>query len=522
MAASILRRGQTYFVRVTLPPDRWADVGRAMGARAGLRREVVKTLGTTDRKEASSRIDAAASTIIQDVEAALRRAKLRPLTDWTADWMSKAHTLNEAWREGRDEVIHEEVDERGRVIGEETAGTIMIESIEAAAEQVHRRQGRQASDQFVRIATKPYLSVAEGAERWLEEERRRVRGGTVVSHEAALKWLGRYLAAEHDISSLEAAAFSDITRRMAGAAVQERRKDKAWETVSRDFSAWNGLWRWAVRRGFTDANPWTDQTTGIKAPREHDEGRGQERGYTTEELVKLLSADPELLAPSGGAYASTFFDVIRLLLLTGARAGEIMDLRVGDVLEDGKVVILAGARGKTTAATRLMPLHPFARRVVADRLASLPDHAPGASLWPEVPPQGPDRRRSKPISTLYVPLRARILGESQEVDLHSFRRTLLTAAETALHNGGRINAELIPLLGGHKRSGLALSLYSDWNRIGRPAFKGALKGRLKTLQEAMEDVVAIGFDETIRVALAATADDRPGVKRVAPAFVRKP
>src|SRR3954451_10747814 len=50
--ANLLKRGATYFVRLTIPRDRWADVGRAMGAAGGLKREVVRTLQTGDFREA--------------------------------------------------------------------------------------------------------------------------------------------------------------------------------------------------------------------------------------------------------------------------------------------------------------------------------------------------------------------------------------------------------------------------------------------------------------------------------------
>ena len=523
MAASLLRRGLTYFVRVTLPPDRWADIGRSMGARSGLRREVVKTLGTTDRKVASSRLDAAASAIIQEVEDALRRARLRPLADWTADWMSRALERQEELREhGQEPIGPDHVDEDGEPLGPMTADSVILDRVLEDYDVVERKRGRAVAEQFRQVAVRSDLSIAEGARRWLADERHRIKAGTIVSHEAAFRWLDAYLAENHAVPSLEAASFSDVTRRIAGDAVEERRTGKAWETVGRDYSAWNGLWRWAVRRGYTNENPWTDQTAGIKVPREHDAHRGQERGYTAAELVKLLHAGPAQLAPNGGGYAASFFDVIRLLLLTGARANEIMGLRVGDVLEEGTVVVLAAAGGKTSAASRIMPLHPFAQRVVAARLAALPDLAPGAPLWPEVPALGVDGRRSRVISSRYKPVRVRILGESGEVDLHSYRRTFLTAAETAIHEGGRLNSDLVALLVGHQRPGLAMNLYSDWVRMGRAAFRGTLSGRLRTLGEAVEDIVETGLEKAVRIALFETAEARPVPVRTTPAFVRRP
>ena len=61
-----------------------------MGAAGGVKREVVRTLGTTDRQEAKRRRQPALVAIQATIEAALRAAGLPPLTDWTADWATHA------------------------------------------------------------------------------------------------------------------------------------------------------------------------------------------------------------------------------------------------------------------------------------------------------------------------------------------------------------------------------------------------------------------------------------------------
>ncbi len=43
--------------------------------------------------------------------------------------------------------------------------------------------------------------------------------------------------------------------------------------------------------------------------------------------------------------------------MTAARAGELMGLRISDVIEDGTVLVLASTGGKTESASRIMPLH---------------------------------------------------------------------------------------------------------------------------------------------------------------------
>lgn len=134
---------------------------------------------------------------------------------------------------------------------------------------------------------------------------------------------------------MEGAGLATITRRIAGEFLHARRSRDSAGTILREFSAYSGLWRWAVRRGYAEVNPWTDQTAGMKTPRGDEQELGQERAYSTPELVNLLRAGQAELAPRRGGYAATFWDVMRLALLTGARASELMGLRCGDVIEDG-------------------------------------------------------------------------------------------------------------------------------------------------------------------------------------------
>lgn len=507
MSVSIFERGGRWSVRVSFPEDRWADIGRVMGATSSIRRDICRTLETSSRREAEERKLGAATAIRTDVDAKLILAKLRPLTDWTAEWMARAV----ARRSEMQVAVEADTPDYER--------DSTYDAVEADLQAVRRRRGNEAARMFETVATGQGMTVAEAARQWLAEERPKVLQGTIASHEAALKRLGQFLEREK-MPSLEGVALSAVTRRMAGELLSERRASAAWETVMRDFSAYSGLWRWAIRRGHTVTSPWPDQTSGMKGRQKHDDERGEKRGYSAGELVKLLRAGATELAPGRGGYAATFWDLIRLSLLTGGRASETLSLRVRDVLEDGTAVVFSAEGGKTENAPRIMPLHPFAARVVADRLASLPDRFPDASLWPEVPETGLDRRRSKIISNRYPPIRRRILGDDDGADFHSFRRSLITAGETAIHEGGRLNIDLLHLLDGHKRPGLSLGLYSDWSRMGRAGFRGALGDRLKTLRDAVEDIVALGFDQVVKVALEETAGARPGVVRTAPAFKR--
>ena len=89
-----------------------------------------------------------------------------------------------------------------------------------------------------------------------------------------------------------------------------------------------------------------------------------------------------------------------------------------------------------------------------------------------------------------------------------------------MHNGGRLNEQLVLLLAGHKAEGLAFNLYSDWSRLGRVAMTGKLGDKLERLRDAVDDVVTLGIGEDVRRALEGTAADRPSMLRLRPAFRR--
>ena len=525
MAHALLRRGLTWFVRMPIPEDRWADVGKAMGARRGITRELVRTLRTRDHREAQRRRDPALAALRTEVDEALQAARPRPLTDWTADWQTRALLRRQEAQEGITWVNHYEggLEIDGRPAHPIMVREMVLETVGDEQDELERRRSPEEARRFAAIASGTGKTIAEATEMWLAEIEGNVRPGTVAGHRAAINKLGAYLASQEGWPSLETTELPAVSRRVAGEFVAARRATDAAATIKREFSAYSGLWRWAVRRGYAETNPWSDQTAGMRVQRPDERAPGQERAYTAAELVKLLQATPDQLAPGGGGYAATFWDVIRLALLTGARASEVMGLTLADVIEDGTaIVVAADGRGKTDAASRIIPLHDLAQRVVRDRIASLPQGAPDAPLWPEVPATGRDQRRSKIIANRYPTLRRRILGESDEVDFHSFRRSFLTAAETAMHARGRLNEALVALLVGHRRGSLALDLYSDWTRLGRRRMDGNLGERLATLRAAVDDTVALGFDATVLKALAETAGARPVMRRVQPAFRRKP
>jgi integrase len=301
--------------------------------------------------------------------------------------------------------------------------------------------------------------------------------------------------------------FSDVSRRMAGEFVTHRATKVSAPAVKREASATMGLWRWAMRRGYAETNPWSDQTAGLKAVRRGRHGADDKRPFTVDEQVTLLRATGVMWAPNGGGYGATLWDAVRLGLLTGLRVAELADLRVRDLV-DGRTVVSV-PRGKTRNARRLVPLPEAAQRVLTLRLADLPDTSPDAPLWPELPVLRLTGSRGGKLSDRFRLARPTILPGATGIDFHSLRRSYATALEAAMNKGrSRINPAVIASLLGHERGTMALDLYSG----------GAA---LDVLKAAVADVEERGLDRGVVRALAETMDQRPEMVRFAPVGAEK-
>lgn len=491
---NLLRRGNTWFARLFIPNDRWADVGKAMGAARGIKREVVRTLQTSDRREAQRRLGVALAGLRATVDEALRLAKMRPLTDWTADWADRAAENRAALRAARDDNGGEDYD---------SDRDLLRESIESEAETVEARQGHAAAMAFYKASTITALTIQEGADAWLAEVARSRRKKTVDGHRKVLRDLEGFLRDRHGLPALTALTFSDVTRRIAGAFIEWRAEQVSGKAVLREFSAPMGLWRWAIRRGHAEANPWAGQTAGLGTAKGSGSGEADSdrRAYTTAELVTLLRATERDWAPNGGGYAATLWDATRLALLTGLRCAELADLRIRDIAGDHSAIHVP--RGKTKNARRVVPLASLSHQIVAARLASLPDTSPDAPLWPELPILKLTGSRGGKLLDRFRKARSHLLPNSDGVDFHSLRRAFPTHLEAAMNAGGRVNPTLIDSLMGHARGTLALDRYST----------GAA---LRPLANAVADMEALGLPEGVRRALTETMADRPPMTRFAP------
>lgn len=105
-------------------------------------------------------------------------------------------------------------------------------------------------------------------------------------------------------------------------------KNSGAVSANRARSALSALFSWAMRKGLHDSNP----CIGTEKRKE----RSRDRVLTDNELAAVWSA----LGPND------YGDVLRLLILTGQRAGEIGGLRWNEIDFDENVISLPGRRTK--------------------------------------------------------------------------------------------------------------------------------------------------------------------------------
>jgi integrase len=136
--------------------------------------------------------------------------------------------------------------------------------------------------------------------------------------------------------------------------------------ATRVKAAVSAMFGWGLERGLVPSNP----AVGIKLAARP----AMERFLSEAEAARLLETLTKMV--DRGAIAAAHADAIRLLLLTGARKSEIVELRWPEVDFERKRLTLAPGRTKSGAKTgeRRIALSPAAMTILAART---PEHADG-------------------------------------------------------------------------------------------------------------------------------------------------
>lgn len=263
------RRGHSWSVRVPVPKHLQVKLGKA---------EVVVALHTRSQREAMR--------LRWPVVAEIQRsfAEGTRLPDLT-DAREIARVIDEARARGDSASI-----DVGTGRAEELAGRI-----EAAL-------GIDAARNWYSVAADGALPLSEAVDLWLAETVKYTKQSR-QQHRAAARELTGFLG---DIP------INDVDRRSAGRFVTEHLlATVSPKTVNRKLSSLSSLWRWAIRRGHVENNPWTNQgVSKVDVVAQQEE----KRPFTPEELRSL---------PLPGPRDHVLSDLMRMALFLGARINEI-------------------------------------------------------------------------------------------------------------------------------------------------------------------------------------------------------
>jgi integrase len=279
-------------------------------------------------------------------------------------------------------------------------------AVDATAEDVEDRYGREAADMFHGIATGTATPMLHHLESWLSEGNRVEK--TRKQYRKAVQRFADWLS-----QAGYAATVETIDKKLAGAYITVEMTDKNMDPVTANslISPCRSYWTWLNKRGVVDGNPWDGQQFSKPKVRRAE---GNKRPFSDAEIATLLKGN----APDPVA------DVIRIAALSGMRRSEIAALKVRDCT-DGKFRVAVDSDGKNTNAVRVIPIHSGLTDIV-QRLSA--DRTPGDWLV-----QVDGENRGDRIGKLFARYKAglgvvdEIEGRRQDrVDFHSLRRWTIT------------------------------------------------------------------------------------------------
>jgi hypothetical protein len=226
--AYLLRRGRTWYVRKAIPPRLRSLAGK---------QEIVRSLHTHDVVEARHRRWEALAGIQRELvklEAGPDEVVRRALED--REWYLSASDR----RPDRDPET--------RMTPRQEISCILDD----LAEEIEERHGLEAARRYMRIATSETAPLSVATERWFKDLEGQVTSQTIAQHRLAIRLLLEHRAGD-DLAE-------EISRRQVSDFIEEVLKPgRQRKTVNRLISSLSAFWKWMIKRGFAETNPWQGQ-----------------------------------------------------------------------------------------------------------------------------------------------------------------------------------------------------------------------------------------------------------------------
>ncbi len=434
------KRGQGYYAAKDVPRRLQAAVGK---------RRLVRSLETRDWHVAKARRHKALAEFQQIIDRAARDSGTAPEVEAGLAWRERFDAL----RAGDPALLRPYVerlgpssrlDENGLTPAEAAAGEHLEDLFSLEEEAIAEALGASAAETFRGLAHGQMTPVLLDIGGWLAE------GGTSgdTTDRTKRQYRSDLAALDRWLRSVGVVGLEGVTKKVAGRYVTEALLGSGTHrtTANRKISAPSSYWRWLVKRGHAEANPWAGQSLAKGADRGAVEK--PKRPFTAAEVATLLS-DPRL---AGDPELS---DACHVAALSGLRLDEIYRLTVEDCV-GGEFNVRVS---KSPAGVRRVPIHSELAALVARRTANKPA---GAFLFHEAGPHSPKRERSAALSKRFGRYRQKVGVHERaddkrhsRVDFHSWRRRFITEARNAGHD-----LAVVAAIAGHERAGMTDGTYS--------------------------------------------------------------
>lgn len=406
-------RGRTWWAYRTVPPSLRTMVGK---------RNLRRSLETSDLAEAIRRKPAAMAEFAEILEQARTSSGSRDPAELGA----------RRWHQFESQIVRQP---EANLSAEDRAHLFITERL-----KIEAQFGPDAGQRFEQMASKP---AGERVDAHLTAFHAQTRTAPKTKAEQATA-IRRLIAWDPSLN------LRTLDRRAAGRYVSDGLTfTQSPVTKNKQITCLSAYWRWLLRKGIVDENPWREQFLPIRGHTDTQD----ERPFTDAEITTLLA----------NAVDARLADAMRIAALSGMRIEEICLLRVADCA-DGLFNI---RKAKTQAGVRVVPIHSGLTQMIHARCrGKRPEDFLLHELGP-TPTTGAIRARSDPLSKQFTRYRREIgvdalaSGHRRSlVNFHSFRRWFITKAE---HAG--IPPWTIESVVGHKRSGMTLGVYSEGSSV---------------------------------------------------------
>ncbi|MFS8370445.1 tyrosine-type recombinase/integrase [Acetobacter indonesiensis] len=507
--------------RLSIPRDRWHDVGLAYQTKSGIRQEFLKSLQTHDKQEAIRRRGKALDALRNQVNGKLEAIGKKTLSgDWTPDWATPEKAV-EAGLHYRQQIEQASdaydpaedyeactVAEGGPNSEREHVRSVVTDLVLEAADKLPPAESQRYLKTVMGMVDGTHTPLGPLLDRWEAERNLTISKSSQAMDKTAIKQFATYVA-EYDeerqgitvtnpVNHLRAKSIESLELRMLGGFSEWLLGTAGLhpKTTATRISSMKMLWQWCIRKHvIAGPNPWDGATSGLKQQAAR-QGNPKRREFSEDELLALFAANP---AERRWAWGEAIRDLMRLALLTGARENELCSLTVDRIVQVNGASLLGIAvieeDAKTVNSIRKIPVHPLIRPIIERRLAAAKATGqPDAPLFPECKPGGVGKKRSHYFAQRFTDFRREVLGDASDnvVTFHSFRKCFGTFMRRASVAGvSECQLSVAQKLMGHKPQTITESVYMEQD-MPWPTYEAAILG-----------MVDKGVPERVREALSA-------------------